>query len=149
MRIAALIFGLLGAAGSGFLGLKWTSDANDPKNKAAVDVMRKINEEVKDPDLTAKLAHADRVTAAAYALIGGAAAAAIACVLVLNRTGLLAALLFFIGFATPLVLIKDVLPAIFTFGLALAGLFSLFVKPRVSASARRERGIPADADMVG
>jgi hypothetical protein len=95
-----------------------------------------------------KIAHYDRLATAAYGLLGAAAVGAVACVLVLNRSGLLAALLFFVAFATPLVIAQDGKPAIFTFGLALGGLFSLFVKSPASA-ARRERGIPEDADMVG
>jgi hypothetical protein len=42
MRVVALLFGLLGAAGSGFLGFKWTTDVKD--TKATMDDMRKLNE---------------------------------------------------------------------------------------------------------
>jgi hypothetical protein len=140
-----LIFGLLGAAGSGFLGLKWTTDVKETKPK--IDEMRKLNEQVKNQEVTAKIAEFDRLSTAAYGLLGGAAVAAVACVLVLNRSGMLAALLFIAGFATPLVIAQDGKPAIFTFGLALAGLFSLCVKSPASVAASGKRGVAAVADI--
>lgn len=148
MRIAALIFGLLGAAGSGFLGAKWTSDIRE--RKPELDAARKLIEISGDAGAKAKVEELDRLERAGYALMGGAALGALGCVLVLNRKGMIAGLLFLVGFAVPIAIAQDGKPAVFSFGLALAGLMSFFVKPAIPyKKPKAKRDIPEDTDMVG
>lgn len=134
MRVAALIFGLIGAAGSGFLGAKWLSDANNLKSE--IEMMRKWGEATKNEKLNENIKKLDRVINAAYALIGAAGVAAVASVLVLNRKGPVAAVLYLIAFAVPVAILQDGMVMIFTFGLALAMLFAVFVRK----PAPRKRG---------
>ena len=146
MRIAALIFGLLGTAGSGTLGVKWTNDVS--ATKATIDSLRPLAE--KSPVAAEKLAQYDRLVRAAYALLGGAALGAVGCGLVLGRKGVIAGVLFLVAFASPMILAQDGKMAIFTFGLAVAALFAFFMKPGTAeVPPRRRYGIPRDADMVG
>lgn len=148
MRIAALIFGLLGCAGSGFLGFKWTSDLQERKTE--IEQYRKLIEASGDAKAKEKMAELDRLQWAAYALMGGAAVGGIGYVMVLNRKGLIAAALFFAAFAAPLAIAQDGKPAVFSFGLGLAGFFSLFVKAGLPYKKPKDApGISEDDDLVG
>jgi hypothetical protein len=148
MRIVALIFGLLGTVGSGFLGAKWLSDANNLKKE--IELVRKIGEVTKDAKVNAEIERLDRTVNTAYALIGAAALGAVACVLVLGRKGVLAGLVFLVAFGVPLVLFQDGKLLMFTFGLGFAGALSFLVKSGTPyKKPRRGDYIPDDADVVG
>lgn len=144
MRIAALIFGILGVLGSGFLGSKWLKDMND--QKAKIDIARAVAE--LDPKTKESLERLDRLGNAAYGLVGGAVLGAVGCVLVFIRKGKIAAGLFLVGFAIPIALGQDGKVAIFTFGLFLAAIFAFFVKARMEKPRKRNDHIPEDTDMV-
>ena len=146
MRVAALIFGLLGVAGSGALGAKWMTDISE--RKPELDRAREIIATSGNPDAYEKVAKLDRLIYAAYTLVAGAVLGLLGCVLVFNRKGAVAAAVFFIAFVTPLVVAQDIKPGVITSGLALALLFSFFVKPLVTKKAKREPGIPVGTDMV-
>ena len=145
MKIAALIFGLLGVAGSGFLGSKWLSDMNEIKGK--IEIIRVLA--ATDPKAKESLDKLDRLGNAAYGLLGGAVLGLAGCGLVFVRKGMIAGTLFLVGFIVPLVLAQDGKAAIFTFGLLLAGIFSFFVKAQVEKPRKRRDHIPEDTDMVG
>jgi hypothetical protein len=148
MRVVVLIFGLLGAAGSGFLGVKWLSDANNLKKE--IDLVRKVGEATKDAKVNAEVEKLDRTINTAYALLGAAALGAVGSVLALNRKGLIAGVLFLAGFAIPLALFQDAKLIIFTFGLGIAGVFSFLIKPGTPYKpAKAAPGISEDDDMVG
>ncbi len=148
MRIAALIFGLLGTVGSGALGYKWYSDA--AKSRAGVELARKINEEVKDPKEAAKLDRLDRLVRTSYGLMGAAVLGLVGCGLVAARRGVVAGLLFLVGFAVPLVLMWDAGISMFTFGLGVAAPLSFFVRKRTPYVRPKARpGISEDDDIVG
>lgn len=120
MRVAALIFGLLGALGSGFIGAKWLSDAN--QEKAKIDLIRAL-----DP---AKAKEIDRLINTAYSLLAAAVLGVVGGVLAISRKGMIAAGLFLVAFIVPLLLFGDAKIIIFTFGLALAALFAFFVRSK-------------------
>jgi hypothetical protein len=145
MRFVALFFGLLGAAGSGFLGNKWQHDIQE--QRAKLDLVRALAEV--DPKTKERLETIDRLGNTAYALLAGAALAVAGCVLVMLRQGYFAAGLFCVGFIAPIVVGQDPKVAIFSFGLALAGLVSVFVKPKREKPVKRRDHIPEDTDMVG
>lgn len=85
---------------------------------------------------------------ATYALMAGAGLSALGCVLVLNRKGAIAAAVFLVAFVTPVAILADWKPIVFSFGLALATLFAFFVKPAAVVVKKRNDHIPADTDMV-
>lgn len=144
MRIAALIFGLLGVAGSGFLGSKWLSDMNEMKGK--IELIRAVA--ATDPKAKESLDKLDRLGNAAYGLMGGAALGLAGCVLVFIRKGAIAGGLFLVGFVVPLVLAQDGKAAIFTFGLFLAGIFAFLVKAKQEKPRKKNDHISEDTDMV-
>lgn len=136
MRTLALIFGLIGAAGSGVLGAKWLGDAKDSKGK--IDFVKQVNDAIQDPETTKKLKDLDRLILTAYVLIGGAAVGLVGVGVMLLGHGKLAALLFLIGFGGPLVTYKEGAVAIFTFGLALAAVFAFIAPPKLAHSRVRQ-----------
>ncbi|MBA4066998.1 MAG: hypothetical protein C0501_25470 [Isosphaera sp.] len=151
MRIAALVFGLLGTAGSGYLGVKGAADLNDLRDlrrqwEYEQKVGRRPATEV-DRGLAAEIDLLDR---SAYPLIGGAAAGLVGCGLVLRRVGWAAGLAFAAGFAAPLALARDARPAVFTFELAVAAVLSFLVTRRtLYKKPRRRRDLSRDDDLVG
>jgi hypothetical protein len=120
MRFVVLIFGLLGAAGSVYLGTKWISD----REKLAVDV------EKLPPERKAEL---DKLVKSAYAMIGGAILGLAGVLMALNRMGIMAAGLFIVGVAVPVVLSQEPKILVFTFGLAIAGLLSFLIRKKTPA----------------
>jgi len=144
MRIAALIFGLLGVVGSGVLNAKWASD----QNEQWLNTVKGPQLLESHPTQQAKYAELDRLTSGAHSLLAGAVLGVLGCAVVMSRKGAVASAVFFIAFVTPIVVTQDGKTAVFTFGLALAALFSFFVKPIRAARRKRAPGIPLGTDMV-
>lgn len=148
MRIAALIFGLLGTVGSGFLGAKWQSDIQSQREK--IELARKLAAAVKDPETDRKMAELDRLILASYGLIGGAVLGLVGVGLVFARKGMIAGIVFLIAFGAPIALARDPKMAIFSFGLAVGALFAFFVKPGSPYKAPKGgAGLSEDMDFVG
>lgn len=154
MRIAALIFALLGIAGSGFIGAKWMSDMAEQRGKIE-DARRKLAElgALIDPArrqaFEEQSAHLQRLEYASYAFVASAVLGVLGCLVVLKRKGALAAAVFLVAFLTPLAILVDWKPIIFTFGLALATLFAFFVRPAPEVVVKKRYDhIAADTDMV-
>ncbi|MBA4188499.1 MAG: hypothetical protein C0467_10885 [Planctomycetaceae bacterium] len=141
-----MIFGLLGVAGSGALGVKWMTDISEKKPE--LDRAREVIATSGSPDALEKVAKLDRLIYTTYTLLAGAVLGLLGCVLVFTRKGAVAAAVFFVAFVTPLVVAQDIKPGVITSGLALAILFSFFVKPLPVARRKREPGIPVGTDMV-
>ena len=149
MRVAALVFGLLGVVGSAFVGVKWMNDpgvgGKQAELKKAVELVRALGPN----PLTEDVEEAYRRSQTYYALLGCAALGAIACFLVAMRKGMLAGALFLGAFAIPMALYQKPPLAIFTGSLVIAGLLSFFVKSGTPYKpARPGRGITEDDDMV-
>jgi hypothetical protein len=147
MRIAALIFALLGIAGSGFIGAKWYRDLDAQKVQLAL--AKQLIEASGDPAAKAKLAELNKLEYATYAFLASTVLAVLGCVLLVKRKGALAAAVFLVAFVTPVAILADWKPIIFTFGLALATLFAFFVKPAPEVVVKKRYDhIEADTDMV-
>jgi hypothetical protein len=135
MKIAALIFGLLGVVGSGFLGVKWTGEGKDPEK---LEALKKLNEIAQDAKVAADLKEIDMRVKTCYVLIGGAVAGLLGVVLMLMDKGKVAALLFLVGFGASVAIYKNPVIVIFTFGLALAAVFAFLAKPKMAHSRVRQ-----------
>jgi hypothetical protein len=132
VRIAAFIFGLLGAAGALFLGIKWQGDMSSPEGKAAMKLAAAIANEGGGAGslggLGSEMAGLQRGT---YALlICGVLGLVISIVVLLRKGNRLAngALLVVCGVLPILLASKAVLGV----PMALAGLFALAVKPKTA-----------------
>ena len=136
MRILAILFGLLGTVGSGFIGMKWMGDAKESKEKIAV--VKKLNEIIQDDETAAKLKDLDRAVNTSYALLGGAVLGLLGVVGVMMDKTKAAALLFLIGFGASVAIFKDPKIVIFTFGLALAAVFAFVARPKMAHSRVRQ-----------
>ena len=124
--IFALLFGLLGSAGSGILGVKWLSDV--AKKREEIEFVRQLGEAMQDAKIASELKRLDRMINTAYALIGAAGLGLVAVTFVGIRKGPIAGALFLVAFVVPIVILQEGIVAIFTFGLAFAALASLFVR---------------------
>ena len=125
MRIAAFIFGLLGAAGALLLGIKWQGDISSTEGQAAM----KLAAAFAKSELGAEMVSMQRGT---YALLICGVLGLIVSVVVLLRKGnrfANGALLVVCG-VLPLLLVSK---AAFGVPMALAGLFALAVKPKTAA----------------
>jgi hypothetical protein len=125
VRIAAFIFGLLGAAGALLLGIKWQGDISSTEGQAAMKLAAAFGKS----ELGAEMVSMQRGT---YALLICGALGLIASVVVLLRKGnrfANGALLVVCG-VLPLLLVSK---AAFGVPMALAGLFALAVKPKAAA----------------
>lgn len=138
MRIVAILCAALGVAGSGFLGVKWLSDINEKKKE--LEVLRQVEAAGNNEKLTNDMKELDRIIRTGYGLVGGAVLGVVGIVLLLMHLPKIAALVFLIGFGAPIALLLDGKVVIFTFGLALAALFALLVRPRVAAFRDRRGG---------
>jgi len=140
MRILALIFALLGAAASGFVGLAGLEGLKKKESEFEAEKAKPGQTVVVDE---AKLANLKR---SVYALIAGIPLGVIGGVLALTRKGKVAALLLLIAYVLPVVilvkgvgvdfsepLVKIILIA--PLGFVLGALFAFFVKPRVPVPA--------------
>lgn len=144
MRIVAIVFGLLGVAGSGFLGGKWLSDIND--KKAELELIRKMEEVVKTEEFSNKVREIDRHINATYGLLAGAALGFVAVILVMLGQTKFAGLLFLVALAIPVALLMHGKVLIFTFPLGLAALFALLARPRRVPARYRDRDRDRDED---
>ena len=125
MRIAAFIFGLLGAAGALLLGIKWQGDISSVEGQAAMKLAAAFGKS----EIGAEMVSMQRGT---YALLIAGALGLIVSVVVLLRKGnrfANGALLVVCG-VLPLLLVSK---AAFGVPMALAGLFALAVKPKTAA----------------
>jgi len=125
VRIAAFIFGLLGAAGALLLGIKWQGDIGSVEGQAALKLAAAFGKS----ELGAEMVSMQRGT---YALLICGALGLIVSVVVLLRKGnrfANGALPVVCG-VLPLVLVSK---AAFGVPMALAGLFALAVKPKTAA----------------
>ena len=136
MRILALLFGLVGVAGSGFLGMKWMGDAN--KSKETIALAKKLNEVIQDEEQARKLQDLDRAVNTSYALIGGAVLGLVGIVIMLSGNGKLAGLVFLVAFGVSVAIYKDPKIVIFTFGLGLAAVCAILAKPKMAHSRVRQ-----------
>jgi hypothetical protein len=149
MRVVALIFGLLGAAGSGFVGVKWMNDPAIGGKQAELKLAHQMFAGLPPNPLTDEVEEAYRRSQTYYFLLGAAAVAAVACVLVLSGKGLFAAILFLVAFAGPMAMYQKPQLVVFTGALAIAGVFSIFVKPSTPYKAPKPgEDISEDDDMV-
>jgi hypothetical protein len=134
MRGIVLLLGLLGAVGSGFLGYKWYSDANDPEYKAKIELARSLAEAMDKENVPgneegkASIAEYERSVKAAYFLLAGL------------PLGIAGAVLAFLGrpkSGAALLLVAVIGPAVlnwrslvFTFPLLIAGILCFLVKEK-------------------
>jgi hypothetical protein len=124
MRIAALIFGLLGAAGALFLGIKWQGDLSSQEGQAAMKLAAAFGKS----ELGSEMLSMQRGT---YALLICGVVGLIVSFVVLLRKGhrvANGALLVICGILPVLLVSK----AVFGVPLALAGLFAFAVKPKAA-----------------
>lgn len=150
MRIAALIFGLLGAAGSGFIGNKWMSDPIVSGDKEKLKASYELVKNLPPNELTDPVVEAYKRSQTYVPLLGAAGLAVVGCVLVGMRMGVVAGLAFLAAFAVPLGFYQKPHVVIFTFPLAVAALLSFFVrKPTPYVPPRKRPGISEDDDIVG
>ena len=143
MRYVVLIFGLLGVVGSGFLGYKWRTDLNDGRDK--VELNRKLleselagskdNRGAADPLLKSRLADFNEKYAKYYSLgravpflLASAVLGLFGTFVSFSRHGLSGAVLLIVTGAGPGAFAPPAL--VFTGSLILAGILSLFVRPR-------------------
>ncbi|HEV3258624.1 MAG TPA: hypothetical protein VG013_17240 [Gemmataceae bacterium] len=147
MRIAVLILAILGAAGSGFLGVRWMTDSLT--NKDQIEADRAQAEKLRpllnlmgeaDPKMKAQLADYDakyhnaiQAMKAYPFLLAGVGLGVWGGLLGLARRGKSGAALLLVAALGPAVLLPKTL--IFTFCLILAGLLCLLVRPRRRARA--------------
>ena len=135
MRILALIFALLGAAGGGFVGLAGLEGIKKKEAEYEAEKAKPGQTVVVDE---AKLANLKR---AVYALVAGIPLGVIGGVLALTRKGKIAALVLLAAYVIPVViltvgvgldfsenLVKLILIA--PAGFVLGAVFAFFVKPR-------------------
>ena len=132
MRMLALLFGLLGVAGSGYLGMKWMGEDKGLGEK--LEVFKSLNKFIQDDDA----GKGPRTVNTAYALVGGAAAGLIGVVVMLMGNGKLAALMFLIGLGVSVAMFKDPKIIIFTFGLGVAAACAFVARPKMAPSRERQ-----------
>ena len=150
MRIVALIFGLLGTVGSGFIGQKWMSDPLVSENKERLKALYEKFKDLPPNELTNPIVEAYRRSTTYPMLFAAAGLGLVGCVLVTVRKGMLAALVFLVAFAVPMALYQKAPLLIFTGSLAVAGLLSIFVRSGTPyRKPRRGDYIPDDTDLVG
>ena len=125
MRALVLVFGLLGVAGAGFIGL------------TAIMATRSLEKLVADTSTEALVAHTNnRLVASVTAVVLGLAAT----VLVVSRRTKIAAVAFLIAYAAPVAALA-IPPQFYSTsillwtlaihgGLAVAGVLSLYLKPK-------------------
>ncbi len=131
MRIAAFIFGLLGAAGALFLGIKWQGDMSSPEGQAAMKLAAALSNEGGAGSLGGLGGEMAGLQRGTYALlICGVLGLVISIVVLLRKGNRLAngALLVVCG-VLPILLASK---AVFGVPMALAGLFALAVKPKTA-----------------
>ncbi len=152
MRILALIFALIGAAGAGFVGLaalKGLQEKEAELTKDNTEAKAKLNE----------ISEVKNLKMAIYGLIAGIPLGVIGGILALSRKGLFAAVLLILTYAIPFVILatgvgidfsdKRVQPILlFPAGFLIAAFFSLFVRKKKLAPADGP-GISEDDDLVG
>ena len=112
MRFVVLIFGLLGVAGSGYLGAKWISGKPKPEEFEAMKALATI---INKPELTAQIQEQEARNRTAPVLLGSAVLGLIASIAAFKRKGLLAGLVFFVALALPIALHGDAKLLIFLF----------------------------------
>lgn len=117
MRIAAMVFAVLGAVLSGLLGMKWLGDANNAQ--AALEAARSLGVDT---------APMDTIVRAAYALLGSLALGIAGCVLVFKRQGKPAAGALAAGVVLPALFAMNTL--LTTSFLGIGAVFALFSKPK-------------------
>lgn len=132
MRALALIFGLIGAVGSGYLGMKWMGTDKGLGERLAV--LKSLNQIIQDDDG----GKSPKAANTAYALLGGAALGLLGVGAMLADKGKLAALLFLVGFGASVAIFKDPKITLFTFGLALAAVFAFITPPKLAHSRVRQ-----------
>jgi len=125
VRIAAFIFGLLGAAGALLLGIKWQGDISSTEGQVAMKLAAALGKS----ELGAEMVSMQRGT---YALLICGALGLIVSVVVLLRKGnrLANGALLVVCGILPLLLVSK---AAFGVPMALAGLFAFVVKPKTAA----------------
>ena len=154
MRIVVLLLALVGAAGSGFVGLSALEGIE--KGQKEIDAAKAQGRPV------AGEARWNNLKIAVYALIAGIPIGVIGGFLALNRKGKLAAVLLLASYAVPIVFLAvsvgldfsdDVVKIIVLFpaGLAVAGLLAFFVSPGIPFQPPKKKrvGISEDDDLVG
>jgi hypothetical protein len=138
MRILALIFALLGAAASGFVGLAGLEGIKKKEAEIEADKAKYGQTVVVDDGKMANLKRA------IYALIAGIPLGVIGGFLAVARKGKIAALLLLIAYVVPVTILvvgvgldftEDLVKVILIApaGLVLGALFAFFVKPRPPA----------------
>ena len=149
MRIAAIVVGLLGAVGSGYLGYKWVSDVKT--HKAEVAYLQQLNDEEQNERIPGLVAEVDRATKFSYAMLGASVLAVVGVALVSLRQGVLAAAVFGVAFATPLALGADPTSLILTFALPIAAVLSFFAtRPAATGAGAEPAGVESGArERVG
>jgi uncharacterized protein involved in cysteine biosynthesis len=146
MRIAVLIFALLGAAVAGFLGSKWLGDLAE--GKASVEKMKKTMQDFKglidSPELDTKFKELASLERAAYLLVVAA------------LVGLVMEIMVVLGKIPPKVagaamLLAVALPTVFqpkslvfTFCLVIAGILALLAKSSGKAAGSGASSAAAD-----
>jgi len=126
MRYVVLIFGLVGAVGSGFIGYQWMDGFNHEKVDMA-EIRPLAHTGFFKSEALGKIAEFDRRAKAWPFLLTGAVLGLLGCLLAFERRRFSGSALLLCAALGPVVFNPPV--AIFTFGLVLAGLLALFIRP--------------------
>lgn len=144
MRVVAVLFGVLGVAGSGFIGARWMQDVGGKEE--ILKVAYELTKDGPNNQLKIDAEEAYKRSRTYKLLLAGAALGAAAVGLALARYRLVSGLLFLAAFALPMAIYQKAPLALFTGALVPAALFAFLVRPAAPPSKSKRRWDISDDD---